>query len=182
MRFAYSALCRERRQSPVASDLTLRSPFCFRSEHALGKNPHRMTKATKILSIAVITGLLGAVTSERFVPVARADSLGSFCAAPANGQEHCVSSDRSPADAWNRAAAEGELPIAMWAKWPSGLTVDDIAKSPARLKAWLADTDKVLSYVRDTQRNAESYKASLVRVNAFLAEVKARQAAPRENP
>ena len=141
-----------------------------------------MTKPIKILSIAVITGLLGAFAPERFVPVARADSLGSFCAAPANGQEHCVSSDRSPADAWNRAAAEGELPIAMWAKWPSGMTVDELVKSPARLKAWFADTDKVLSYVRDTQRNAESYKASLVRVNALIAEVKARQAAPRENP
>ncbi|WP_437481681.1 hypothetical protein WME75_38810 [Sorangium sp. So ce1014] len=152
----------------------------FRLEHVPGKMPRRMTKSTKILSITVIAGMLGAFAHEYTVAPAYAESLGSFCAAPVQGEEHCVSSDRSPADAWNRAAADGELPIAMWAKWPSGLTVDDIAKSPARLRAWLADTDKVLAYVRDTQRNAESYKASLARVAVLHAEVKARQAAPRE--
>jgi hypothetical protein len=141
-----------------------------------------MTKPIKILPIAVIAGLLGAFAPERFVPPAHADSLGSFCAVPVDGEEHCVSSDRSPADAWNRAAAGGELPIAMWAKWPSGVTVEALVKSPARLKAWFADTDKVLSYVRDTQKNAESYKATLARVGALVAQVKARQEALREEP
>jgi hypothetical protein len=141
-----------------------------------------MTKPIKILSISVIAGLVGALAPELNVPPAHADSLGSFCATPVNGGEHCVSSDRSPADAWNQAAAHGELPIAMWAKWPSGMTVDALVKSPARLKAWFADTDKVLSYVRDTQRNAESYKASLTRVGSLMEQVKARQAALREGP
>ncbi|KYF60526.1 hypothetical protein [Sorangium cellulosum] len=141
-----------------------------------------MTKPTKILSITAIAGMLGAFAYEYTVAPAHADSLGSFCAAPVQGEEHCVSSDRSPADAWNRAAANGELPIAMWAKWPSGMTADELVESPARLKAWFADTEKALSYVRDTQRNAASYKASLARVAALVAEVKARQAAPREDP
>ncbi|KYF50988.1 hypothetical protein BE08_39985 [Sorangium cellulosum] len=144
--------------------------------------PRRKTNPTKTLSTAAMIGLLGAFAHEYTVAPAHAESFGSFCAVPVQGEEHCVSSDRSPADAWNRAAANGELPIAMWAKWPSGMTADDLVKSPARLKAWFTDTEKVLSYVRDTQRNAESYKASLARVTALVAEVKARQAAPREDP
>ncbi len=49
----------------------------------------------------------------------------------------------------------------MWATWPSAVTLDGVVESPDKLDAWFADIDKVVAYLRDTKRNAESYKASL---------------------
>jgi hypothetical protein len=136
-----------------------------------------MTKSIKLLSIALTAATLVAFAPERLLRSAHADSVGRFCAAPVNGNAYCVSSSRSPADAWNQAAIHGRLPIEMWAEWPSDVTLDELVGSRERLEAWFADTDKVLSYVRDTQKNAESYKASMAgRLSTLMRRVEARQA------
>jgi hypothetical protein len=57
--------------------------------------------------------------------------------------------------------ADGGVPVEMWAEWPESVTIAQLAESGERLKAWYADVDTVLAYVRDTKRSAESYKASM---------------------
>jgi hypothetical protein len=89
------------------------------------------------------------------------DSLGKLCAAPASGEEYCVESDHDPAAAWSQAEAHGAMPIQMWAKWPSRVSLDELVESRDRLTTWFGDFDRVVSYVRDTERNAESTRASL---------------------
>jgi hypothetical protein len=89
------------------------------------------------------------------------ETLGSLCAAAANGEPHCVRSNQGPAAAWSQAAPHGELPVQMWAKRPDAVALEDLVASPPLLKAWFADTDKVHTYVRDTKKNAESYLASM---------------------
>ncbi|WP_437588391.1 hypothetical protein [Sorangium sp. So ce1000] len=97
------------------------------------------------------------------------DSLGRFCAVPAggDGKEYCVGANQSPADAWAQAEAHGELPIAMWADLPRDASMRGVAESEDTLKIWLGNVDKVISYVRDEQRNAESYGATLNGSSAF---------------
>jgi hypothetical protein len=57
------------------------------------------------------------------------------------------------------------------------MTLDELVESRDHLKAWFADIDKVLSYVRDTKQSAESYKASLDgNLGALLKQAKDRQA------
>ncbi|MEO7331587.1 MAG: hypothetical protein ABI193_23635 [Minicystis sp.] len=69
--------------------------------------------------------------------------------------------------------ADGGLPIQMWAEWPDSIGIGPLATSSSDLSAWYADIDTVLLYVRDTQRSAESYKASLEgRLDHLLDEVK----------
>ena len=89
------------------------------------------------------------------------ETLGSLCAAAEDGEAHCVSANQGPAAAWKQAAPHDELPVQMWAKWPKDVTLDEVVASPAKLKAWFADTDEAHTYVRDTKKNAESYLASL---------------------
>jgi hypothetical protein len=49
----------------------------------------------------------------------------------------------------------------MWAEPLPGVTIDEVVTSQDRLRDWFTNIDTVLTYVRDTQKNAESYKASL---------------------
>jgi hypothetical protein len=127
---------------------------------------------------AGVTALsLGAVASG-CAPQAPGDAVGSICAAPAEGGEFCVAANQSPAGAWNKAAAHGSLPIQMWALWPSAVSLDEVVESPEKLDAWFADIDKVVAYLRDTKRNAESYKASLEgNLDSLLRQATERQAA-----
>lgn len=62
------------------------------------------------------------------VPAAEG-AFGSLCAAPESGEEFCVSSDHDPADAWSQAAAKGPMPIQMWARWPSTVTLEELVES-----------------------------------------------------
>jgi hypothetical protein len=102
-------------------------------------------------------------------------TLGSFCASPAEGGEHCVSANQSPAGAWNTAALHGGLPIQMWAMPPNDVNFDELAASPDKLQAWFADIDTVLAFVRE--KNAESYRASMAgKLGALLQQAKDRQA------
>ncbi|MDI3290782.1 hypothetical protein [Polyangium sp. 15x6] len=50
----------------------------------------------------------------------------------------------------------------MWAKRPEGSTLDALVTSPAEMNRWLGDIDRALGYVRDEERCAESYEASMV--------------------
>ncbi|WP_438029275.1 hypothetical protein [Sorangium sp. So ce233] len=105
------------------------------------------------------------------------DALGSFCArlANADGPEYCVGANRSPADAWSQAEAHGDLPIEMWAELPRGTSMSELAASNETLDLWLGNVDKVVSYVRDEERNAESYGATLAGRLRFLLEYAAGQ-------
>ncbi|WP_437752721.1 hypothetical protein [Sorangium sp. So ce1389] len=100
------------------------------------------------------------------------DSLGSFCARPAggDGEEYCVGANRSPGDAWSQAEAHGDPPIEMWAELPRGVSMRDLAASKDTLDLWLGNVDRVVSYVRDEERNAESYGATLFGELRFLLE------------
>jgi hypothetical protein len=92
-----------------------------------------------------------------------------------------VFSDQDPADAWQKAERHGPMPIQMWAKWPTDVTLDQLVASRDRLNAWFADIDRVLTYVRDTQKNAESYRASMAgNLGASLQQTKDRQAEIRD--
>lgn len=103
---------------------------------------------------------------------------GRLCAAPATGGEYCVPSDATMGakGAWDKAEANGPLPIQMWAEWPEDMTLDELVASPDKLKLWFADIDKVLTHVRVGEKHAESYQASMAgRLGALLAQAKQRQ-------
>jgi hypothetical protein len=123
---------------------------------------------------AIIAFSLGASTSGCSAP-APDPSLGSFCAASTDGRQRCVSTNQGPAAAWNQVS-KSMMPIQMWAIRPEGVTLDQLLSDKHRLDLWLDDINTVLTYVRDTQKNAESYKASLEgNLGALLAEAEARQ-------
>src|SRR5689334_21292769 len=106
------------------------------------------------------------------------EDTGQICAISVGGDEHCVSSSDDPAVAWDAAAADGSLPIQMWAKWPEETTIDDLVRSRDKLHRWFDDINKAGAYVRGTKGSAESYRASLDgRLGQLLREVKAHQAA-----
>ena len=108
---------------------------------------------------ALAVPVLGALSTGCFwVPD---DSIGRLCAAPVSGEESCVDADHDPATAWSQAKTYGAMPIQMWAKWPSSVTLDELVESPTRLQTWFADNERVTSYVRDEEKNAESIRASL---------------------
>ncbi|MRG95327.1 hypothetical protein [Polyangium spumosum] len=89
------------------------------------------------------------------------EERGRMCAAPVEGSEYCVSSGDGPGRAWLQAAANGSRPIEMWAEPPEGMTLDTLTSSPAEMEKWLGDIDETLGYVREMQRCAESYRASM---------------------
>src|SRR5262249_3389271 len=89
------------------------------------------------------------------------DTLGSLCASPAEGGEFCVRANEGPFAAWNQAKDHGSLPIQMWAKPPDAVTLDQLVASEDKLNAWFADIDTVLAFVRDHEKCAECYKASM---------------------
>jgi hypothetical protein len=114
---------------------------------------------TKILLTAIAVLAFGA-----FAPgcaSAPDESLGSLCAKAEPGEKHCVRANLGPDGPWKDALAGGGLPIQMWATPPDAMTLDELVSSADNLKAWYADIDTVLGYVRDTQQNAESYHASM---------------------
>jgi hypothetical protein len=64
----------------------------------------------------------------------------------------------------------------MWVEPPAEMTLDDLVRSGQSLNRWFATIDKVIEYVRDTQRSAESYKLTLDgRLNIWLRMAKDRQ-------
>jgi len=57
------------------------------------------------------------------------------------------------------------------------MSLDELVASEDNLNAWFADIDAAVAYVRDTQRSAESYKASMAgKLGALLKQAKDRQA------
>ncbi|MDC3987212.1 hypothetical protein [Polyangium jinanense] len=101
----------------------------------------------------VLPGCLGSFGED--------EGHGRICASPVAGGEYCVSSSEGPASAWNQAAAHGSRPIQMWAERPEGMTLDTLVTSPRDMDRWLGDIEQALGYVRDEERCAESYKASM---------------------
>jgi hypothetical protein len=90
------------------------------------------------------------------------EPFGRICAAPYGGGTYCVPAKEGPASAWREAEAEGSPPpIEMWADLPAEMTRDDLVKSEQNLLRWFATIDKVVEYVRDERRDAESYKWSM---------------------
>ena len=116
----------------------------------------------KILSSALAALALG-IFSPGCAPAPN-EALGRLCALSAVGSRHCVRSNLGPAAAWQQAMADGGLPIQMWAERPDTVTLDQLVESKDKLHAWYADIDTVLTYVRDTKRSAESYRASMAGV------------------
>jgi hypothetical protein len=101
---------------------------------------------------------------------------GLLCAASVGGANFCVSASEGPAAAWDKAA-QGTMPIQTWAEPLPGVTIDDLVESEDRLRDWFTNIDTVLTYVRDTQKNAESYKASMEgNLGVLLKQSKDRQA------
>jgi len=113
----------------------------------------------KVLCTALAVAALGASAPGCWQPPLY--PLGSFCAAPATGGEYCVSADQGPDAAWIQAAQFGSLPIQVWAKWPSEVTLDQLVASQGKLGAWFHDLSIASAYVRDSRRSAESYRASM---------------------
>jgi hypothetical protein len=99
------------------------------------------------------------------------------------GGEYCVGANQDANGAWSQAVAAGGQPVQMWAKWPSGVTLDQLASDPSRMKTWLADVDKVLTFVRDTKKSAESYRATLAgTLGTLLKQAKDEQARLLKQP
>ena len=87
---------------------------------------------------------------------------GRFCASPVEGNgRYCVPVSDGPAGAWENAKGAGNEPIKMWAEWPDNLELRELVANPNLLQVWLDDARTALDYVRITQGNAESYRASL---------------------
>jgi hypothetical protein len=130
----------------------------------------------KISSAALAVLALGMVAPA--CAPAPDESLGQLCALSEVGKRHCVRSNVGPAAAWQQAMADGGLPIQMWAERPDAVTLEQLVTSKDKLHAWYADIDTVLTYVRDTKRSAESYKASMDGIlGDLLNEANQRQAA-----
>ncbi|MBK9262858.1 MAG: hypothetical protein IPM54_24025 [Polyangiaceae bacterium] len=83
------------------------------------------------------------------------------CASPIESRTHCVSASSGPGAAWERAAANGAEPIEMWVERADGTPLDEWVSSPMMVDAYINVVEEVLDYLRVTQRNAESYHASL---------------------
>ncbi|XXY53732.1 hypothetical protein WME91_21600 [Sorangium sp. So ce269] len=136
----------------------------------------RRTRRRAVILVAAVAALgLGAMESgclwER-----GDDSLGSFCAAPSGGEEHCVGANLGPGVAWSKAEKGGALPIEMWATWPSDMTLDELVASPYWVGAWSGHLEEAVDYVRDDAKNAESLRATLAgRLRGLLSEVRYHQ-------
>ncbi|WP_437594623.1 hypothetical protein [Sorangium sp. So ce1000] len=118
-------------------------------------------RQTKTVGVAVAALVLGAMVPgclwDREEPLS-----GRICAIPNTGVvEHCVDASEGPASAWSKAEADGELPIFMWAWWSGRVTPQELIASEAELTAWFDTIDRVVSYVRDEQKHAESLQATL---------------------
>lgn len=87
--------------------------------------------------------------------------FGRICAAPWGGGTSCVPAEEGPESAWQKAITGWEPPIEMWAERPKEMTLDELVMSEQNLTRWFATTDKAIEYVRDTQRNADSFKVTL---------------------
>ncbi|HZF51380.1 MAG TPA: hypothetical protein VE093_22140, partial [Polyangiaceae bacterium] len=113
------------------------------------------------LSAALVVAAAGTLvpgclsSGDTYVP------FGRICAVAGGGVEVCVPAEEGPASAWSEAMATGSLPVAMWVEPSGGMTLDDVVRSVDNLDRWFATIDKVLAYVRDTERSAESYKVTM---------------------
>ncbi|WP_437754048.1 hypothetical protein [Sorangium sp. So ce1389] len=133
----------------------------------------RRERATLVAAVAALG--LGAMESgclwER-----GDDSLGSFCAAPSGGEEHCVGANLGPGSAWSKAEKDGALPIEMWATWPSDVTLDELVASTYWLDVWRGHLEEAVDYVRDDAKNAESLRPTLAgKLRSLLSEVRHHQ-------
>ena len=103
------------------------------------------------------------------------DRPGQICAQAMSGPPHCIPADTNPSKAWDMAAGSGPLPIKMWAPYTKP-SADAMAEDPKALEEWLALNNKAIAYVRDVQKNAESYHATLGGpALALLKDVQTRQ-------
>jgi hypothetical protein len=115
--------------------------------------------------------------AERVGVASSADTAGTICAAAPKGGDKCGADTQDMNTVWNQAVAAGGQPVAMWAKWPDGVTLDQLVSDPNKMKAWLADVDKVIGFVRDTKKSAESYKATMAgQLGTLLKQAKDEQA------
>ncbi|WP_437287346.1 hypothetical protein [Sorangium sp. So ce406] len=71
-----------------------------------------------------------------------------------------MDASEGPGSAWNEAEADGEQPIQMWALPPFSAS-DAFVASEAELGAWFDNLDRVVAYVRDEEKHAESLRATL---------------------
>lgn len=129
-----------------------------------------------LASTALVVVLLGAIAPGCFPASDDASKQGSLCAKSAQGSSHCGRSSGGPEGPWKAALADGGLPIEMWAERPDSLTLAQLVENADNLRAWFADIAIALAYVRDTQRSAESYKASMEgRLRTLLDEAQSLQ-------
>lgn len=87
--------------------------------------------------------------------------FGKICAEADGGEAECVPAEEGPAEAWSRAKAHGSLPIQMWVEQPDSMSLDQLVTSQANMNTWFETIDSVLKYVRGTEGDAESYRATL---------------------
>jgi hypothetical protein len=140
----------------VAPTIELRS--CLPRSHSCKGTEMKRTWVVKSIAFMMAMGL---GVPGCFLAGNDEKSEGRICASPVEGGNHCVSSSSGPSAAWNKAAAAGSEPIQMWAVWPEDVELNEIIAFPTRLEMWLDDVQTVIDYLRITQRNAESYHASL---------------------
>ena len=85
-----------------------------------------------------------------------------ICASSIDGDAHCVAASNGPNDAWKKVAANGGTePIQMWVARTDRAEFDEWVSYPGTVDAYLDYTREILDYVRVTQGNAESYRATL---------------------
>ncbi|MDI3286348.1 hypothetical protein [Polyangium sp. 15x6] len=114
-----------------------------------------------LLVAALVVAAPGVVLPGCLWSFGEDEGQGRICAAPVEGGASCVSSGEGPASAWSQAAARGSRPIEMWAERPEGMMLDALVTSPGDMERWLGEMDETLRYVREDERCAESYKASM---------------------
>ena len=85
-----------------------------------------------------------------------------ICASSIDGDAHCVAGSDGPNDAWKKVVANGGTePIQMWVARTDRAEFDEWVSYPGTVDAYLDYTREILDYVRVTQGNAESYRATL---------------------
>jgi hypothetical protein len=128
------------------------------------------------LAAALVVGAAGTFVPGCLSSGSTYEPFGRICAVAAGGEDVCVPAEEGPASAWTEAMATGSLPVAMWVEPSGGMTLEDVVRSGHNLGRWFATIDKVVEYVRDTERNAESYKVTLDgKLGALLRKARERQ-------
>jgi hypothetical protein len=85
-----------------------------------------------------------------------------ICASSVDGKAYCVPEGSGPGAAWADVKAHnGAEPIEMWVVRADDEDFDEWVARPGSLDAYLDTVQEVLDHVRVTQKNAESYQATM---------------------